>query len=57
MGLTFQDPGEMVVRKSAYASDRTLLVRADKAAVDIPRSMVRKLQNPEQLLEIEIMII
>jgi uncharacterized protein len=55
--LTFQHPQEMVVRKSAYASDRTLLVNADKAAVDIPRKMVRLMQNPDQLLEIEIRII
>ncbi len=55
--LTFLHPKEMVVRKSAYASDRTVLVNADKAAVDIPRKMVRLMQDPEQLLEISIRII
>lgn len=52
--LTFHHSEEMVVRKSSFASDRTLLVDADKAAVDVPRKMVRLLQNPEQLLRIEI---
>jgi uncharacterized protein len=55
--LSFQHSEEMVVRKSDYASDRTLLVNADKAAVDMPRWMVRLLQNPEQLLKIEILVI
>jgi uncharacterized protein len=55
--LTFQHPEEMVIRKSAYASDRTVLVSADKAAVDIPRKMVRLMQNPNQLLEISIRVI
>ena len=53
-GLTFQNAREIVVRKSAFTSDRTLMVSADRAAKDIPRRMVRLLRNPEQLLEIEI---
>ena len=52
--LTFQDEREMVVRKSGFTSDRTLFIRADKAAEDIPRSLVRLLQNPQQLVTIEI---
>lgn len=53
-GLTFQHPREIVVRKSGFVSDRTLLVSADKAAKDIPRSLVRLLQNPEERVAIEI---
>ena len=53
-GLTFQNAREIVVRKSTFTSDRTLMVDADKAAKDIPRRMVRLLRDPEQLLEIEI---
>jgi uncharacterized protein len=52
--LTLRDEREMVVRKSGFISDRTLFIRADKAARDIPRSLVQLLQNPEQLVTIEI---
>ncbi len=53
-GLTFQHPREIVVRKSGFVSERTLLVNADKAAKDIPRSLVRSLQNPDQKVDLEI---
>ena len=52
--LTFQNEAEIVVRKSGFISDRTLLINADKAARDVPRSLVRLLQNPEQVVTIEI---
>jgi uncharacterized protein len=52
--LTLQHTQEMVFRKSSFASDRTVFVKADKAAMNIPRTMVRLLRNPEQQLEIEI---
>ncbi len=52
--LTFQNQAEIVVRKSGFISDRTLLINADRAAKDVPRSLVRILQNPEQLVVIEI---
>ncbi len=45
--LTLTHPLEMVVRKSDFASDRTLGFKADKAAVDISREMVEKLKNPK----------
>ena len=53
-GLTFSHPREIVVRKSGYVSDRTLMVRADRAAVDIPREMVKLLQDPNQQVRISI---
>jgi uncharacterized protein len=43
---------EMVLRKSDYVSDRTLAVHADKAARDINRELVKKLQNPNQKAKI-----
>ena len=55
--LTFQEPREMVVRKSRFPSHRTIMVNADKAARDIPREMLGLLRNPEQQLEIEIELI
>ena len=46
--LSLTHPTEMVIRKSAYTSDRTLAIHADKAAKDLSRQMVKKLQNPTQ---------
>ena len=45
--LTLSDDKEIVVRKSKYISSRTLAINSDKAAVDIPREMVRILQKSE----------
>jgi hypothetical protein len=56
-GLSFTHPTEMVVRKSAFVSHRTLMVHCDKAASDIPRKMVKLLQDPNQTVTIEISII
>lgn len=41
--LTFENPYELVVRKSDFVCNRTLAVRADKAAVDFDRKLVEKL--------------
>ena len=44
----------MVVRKSAFISDRTLMIHADKSSIDIPRDMVRMLQDPKNIVTVEI---
>lgn len=43
--LTFEDEHEIVIRKSDYISPRTLAVKADKAACDLPRKMVEMLKD------------
>ena len=53
-GLTFTHPDEIVVRKSRFVSDRTLMVYANKAAIDIPRRMVKLLQDPAETITIEV---
>lgn len=53
-GLTFTDPHEIVVRKSGFVSGRTLMVYSNKAAADIPRRMVKLLQDPAETVRIEI---
>ncbi len=53
-GLLLTHPTDIVVRKSSFVSDRTLMVKADKAAADIPREMVQLLQNPAQRITVEI---
>jgi uncharacterized protein len=50
--LTLKDPKEIVIRKSDFASDRTLAVCADKASLDMPREMVEKLKNPKQQINV-----
>lgn len=50
--LTFSHPHDLVVRKSGYCSDRTIMIKADKAAVDLSRKLVELLKNPEKEVEI-----
>ena len=50
--LSLAHPMDAVVRKSSYVCSRTLAVRADKAAIDLPRELVQKLKNPEQKVKI-----
>ena len=38
---------DIVVRKSEFLCERTLAVRADAAAKDIPRSLVARLRDPQ----------
>lgn len=43
--LTLNHPSDMVIRKSGYICDRTLMIRADKAAHDIDNSMIELLRK------------
>ena len=44
--LELSHPHDIVIRRSDFASARTLAIHADKASGDIPRNMVRLLRNP-----------
>ena len=44
--LTLSDEKEIVLRKSDFISPRTLAIRCDASAIDLPREMIRTLQNP-----------
>ncbi|MGF3522737.1 MAG: DUF371 domain-containing protein [Candidatus Bathyarchaeia archaeon] len=46
--LSLTHPTDIVIRKSDYTSTRTLAIHADKAAHDLSRQLVKKLQNPTQ---------
>jgi hypothetical protein len=48
--LSFTHPNEMVGRKSSYVSDRTLMIKADKAACDLDRRLVKALTSPKTVL-------
>ena len=52
--LTFLHDTDLVVRKSAFISDRTLMIHADKSSIDIPRDMVRLLQDANRRVTVEI---
>ncbi|RJS92129.1 DUF371 domain-containing protein [Candidatus Bathyarchaeota archaeon] len=54
--LTFTHPSDMVVRKSRYVCSRTLAVKADKAAWDISRKLVRELRNPVKKVKITLIV-
>lgn len=46
--LTFTHPEDLVARTSNYICPRTLMIRANKAARDLSRDVIRRLQNPHQ---------
>lgn len=54
--LILEDEADMVIRKSSYVCGRTLAVRADYSAREIPRKMVAALRDPvtRGALEIEV---
>ncbi|HYA78638.1 MAG TPA: DUF371 domain-containing protein [Verrucomicrobiae bacterium] len=47
---------DMVIRKSDYICNRTLAIRADKSANDLPRELVEKLKNPNQKVNITLVL-
>jgi len=55
-GLSFTDTEDIVVRKSAYVCGRTVAVKADKAASDLPRRLVERLQNPTQKIKVTLTV-
>ncbi len=52
--LSFSHETDLVVRKSAFISDRTLMIHANKSSIDIPRDMVRLLQDATSRVTVEI---
>lgn len=43
--LSLSDPQELVIRKSDYISERTAAIRSNKSAIDLPREIVKKLNE------------
>ena len=54
--LTLTDKTETVVRKSDFASGRTIAVHADKSSLDLPREFVERLKNPKQKIKITLTV-
>ena len=55
-GLTFTHSCEMVGRKSLFTSDRTIMVGADKAAVDLKRNLIEALRSPTTRLIVRLVV-
>ncbi|MEM3783721.1 MAG: DUF371 domain-containing protein [Candidatus Bathyarchaeia archaeon] len=54
--LIMAHPTDLVVRKSNYICSRTLAICADKAACNLSRRLVEKLQNPKQRIKITLTV-
>jgi hypothetical protein len=52
--LTFNHKTESVGRTSSYLSDRTIMVRADKAACDLNRELILALTSSDTKLRVRI---
>jgi len=50
--LELNNNNDMVIRKSNFTSNRTLAIKANKAAKDLPRELIKKLENPNQQIKI-----
>jgi hypothetical protein len=53
-GLTLASPSDMVIRKSNYICDRTLMIKADIAALDISPEFVLLLKGHNREVHITI---
>ena len=48
-------PGpEIVIRKTDFLSPRTLVIKADKAAADLPRHFIQALKDPKEQLTVTV---
>ena len=45
--LTLQNPHDIVIRKTTFVCPRTMSVRCDRASSDVPRKLVKLLQDKE----------
>lgn len=50
--LALNHPTDIVCRKSSYTCGRTLMIKANKAAMDLNREIIKKLKNPDTLVKI-----
>ena len=54
--LLFTHPTDVVVRKSDHVCDRTVAIRADKAAMDLSRKLIEKIRNSRQNIRITLTV-
>jgi hypothetical protein len=49
-------PTDIVIRKSDYVCNRTLAICADKSSIDLPRELVKRLQDPKQKIKVSLSV-
>jgi uncharacterized protein len=54
--LTFTHPTDIVARTSDYICSRTLMIKADKSSKQLDKSLIEKMKNPDQKIEIQITV-
>jgi hypothetical protein len=54
--LLFTHPTDLVVRKTDYVCGRTLAIGADKAASDLSRKLIEKIQDSSQRIRITLAV-
>jgi len=56
--LSFESPTDMVIRRSSFVCGRTLAIRAESSAIEIPRGLVGTLKSPKAagILRIEVYV-
>jgi len=54
--LLFTHPADLVVRKTDYVCGRTLAIGADKAASDLSRKLIEKIQDSSQRIRITLAV-
>jgi hypothetical protein len=47
--LTLENPNKIIIRKSNYISDATIMINSNKAAIDINRDIINELRNGSKL--------
>jgi hypothetical protein len=52
--LALSDPSDMVIRKSGFICDRTLMIGADTTSIDVPREFVGALMDDKSEIRITI---
>lgn len=55
--LILSDMDDIVFRKSNYICGRTIMINCSKAAIDLKRPLIQKMQDPDQKLEIVIKLL
>ena len=56
LNLPLTNNKEIVIRKSDYICDRTLAIKANKAACDLSSDLVKKLRDPKKRVKIIFLI-
>jgi hypothetical protein len=54
--LSCEHAYDIVTRTSSYICPRTLMIQADKASKDIPRSFVKLLSKPDSFIQINVTV-